>query len=251
MEDKLYVVGIGPGAYDLLTIRAERVLKKVDEIVGYKTYVRLIRPFFPEKVFKEFGMGEEMKRIEYAVNTVQSGKDVALISGGDPTIYGMVSPLVEYLVVHNIYLNFDVIPGVTSMVAASPLIGAPLGNDFAVLSLSDYLVNWEKIVSRLEAMLLSGITVVLYNPVSKGKEEKVDTIKRLIMKIRGENTLLGIVKNAEREGEEKLIIPVKRLSPDILSMRSIIFVSGEDVVYRNNYFFALRGYNRKGSLDLE
>ncbi len=241
----MYVVGIGPGAYDLLTLRADRVLKEVEEIVGYKTYIKLVKPHFPEKDFREFGMGEELKRISYAVDMVLKGKSVALISGGDPTIYGMVSPLIEYILEHNLNIDFEVIPGVTSMVAASSLIGAPLGNDFATISLSDYLVDWGEIVERLKTVLLTKMTVVLYNPVSREKEEKIRVVKDLIVKSRGKDTLLGIVTNAERDRQKCEVIPVLALSPNKVSMRSIIFVSGPNTVWKNGYLFTQRGYEMR------
>ncbi len=246
MEHKLYIVGIGPGAYDLLTIRTERILKSVDEIVGYKTYIELIKPYFPQKVYKAFGMGEELVRIEYAIKGVLShNRDIALISGGDPTVYGMVSPFLEYILTHNISIDFEVVPGITSALAASSRLGAPLANDFAVLSLSDYLIPWGKIVKRLKDILMTGIEVVLYNPVARDKEKKIHTVKELILNTRGPDTKIGIVENAERKREKIKIIKAWALSPSLLSMRSILFISGKETVHKDRYLFVKRGYKIK------
>ena len=244
MNHKLYIIGIGPGAYDLLTIRAERILKDiVGEIVGYKTYVNFIKPYFPGKIYKEFGMGEELARISYAVETVLfHDRDVALISGGDPTVYGMVSPFLEYIIKNNISLSFEIIPGVTSVLAASPRLGAPIANDFSILSLSDYLISWKEIVERLKNVLLTGMEVILYNPVSRNGKEKIETVKDLILKIRGPHTKVGIVENAERKDEKVEIVEAHSLSFNSLSMRSIIFISDEKSIYKKGYLFTPRGY---------
>ncbi len=154
----------------------------------------------------------------------------------------MVSPFIEYMSRNEIDVPFEIVPGVTSGLSASSLLGAPLANDFAVISLSDYLIPWNKIVTRLERLLTTDLTLVIYNPVKRGAYEKIRTLREIISVTRGRDTLIGIVTKSEREGEEKSVIPVCKLSEDSLSMQSILFVAGRNIVYANGYFFNPRGY---------
>ena len=147
--NKLYVVGIGPGAAEDMTLRALHVLEKADVIAGYGTYVELVKPLFPDKQYFETPMRQEVERCRLAIEAAASGKAVAMISSGDAGVYGMAGLICELAEGRD--LEIEVIPGVTAALSGAAVLGAPLGHDFAVISLSDLLTPWETIEVRLEA----------------------------------------------------------------------------------------------------
>ncbi len=147
---KLYIVGIGPGNYEQMTIRAAEVLKTCDVIVGYTVYIDLIREHFGEKEFLTTPMRQEVKRCEMAFETAMEGKTVAMICSGDAGVYGMSGLLYE-MGARYPEVALEVIPGVTAATAGAAVLGAPLMHDFCLISLSDLLTPWEKIERRLRA----------------------------------------------------------------------------------------------------
>lgn len=144
---KLYIVGIGPGNYEQMTIRAAEILKTCDVIVGYTVYIDLIREHFGEKEFLTTPMRQEVKRCEMAFETAMEGKTVAMICSGDAGVYGMSGLLYE-MGARYPEVALEVIPGVTAATAGAAVLGAPLMHDFCLISLSDLLTPWEKIERR-------------------------------------------------------------------------------------------------------
>ena len=161
---KFYVVGIGPGSQDQMTIKAFRTLDKADIIAGYTTYIDLVRPYFPEKEFLQTGMTAEVKRCEMALKKAEEGKTVAMICSGDPGVYGMAGLLLELVKGRDIEIIS--IPGITAASTGAALLGAPLMHDFAIISLSDRLTPWELIKKRVRLAAEADFVIVLYNPRS-------------------------------------------------------------------------------------
>ena len=138
-QGKLYVIGIGPGDIDMLTLRALRAIEESEYIVGYKTYVERISLLIGEKKVITTGMRKEMERVRKAVELAKRSV-VSLVTGGDPSIYGMLSPVIEYILRNGVDVNLEVIPGVSALNAASAILGSPISGDHAVVSLSDLLI---------------------------------------------------------------------------------------------------------------
>lgn len=145
---KFYVVGIGPGERDQMTIKAFKTLSDVDVIAGYGTYIDLVKPFFPDKEYLQNGMTGEVKRCEMALEKAKEGKTVAMISSGDPGIYGMSGLVLE--LAKDMDIEVVTIPGITAAASGASLLGAPLMHDFAVISLSDRLTDWNTIRDRIK-----------------------------------------------------------------------------------------------------
>ena len=139
-KGKIYVVGIGPGNMEDISVRAYKTLKNVDVIAGYITYIDLVKDEFKEKEFYVSGMKKEIDRCEKVLELAKEGKTVALISSGDAGIYGMAGIMIEVALGSGI--DVEVIPGITSSVAGASLVGAPLMHDQAIISLSDLLTDW-------------------------------------------------------------------------------------------------------------
>jgi Precorrin-3B methylase len=170
---KIYVVGIGLGAMDEMTVRAQKALADAQVIAGYEVYVDLIKPSFPDKTFITTPMRKEADRCAAALEAASQGHTVAVVCSGDAGIYGMAGLIYEMS--EGSGAGIEVIPGVTAALSGAALLGAPLGHDCAIISLSDLLTPWEKIQRRLLAAAESDMCIVIYNPSSK---KRADYLKR-------------------------------------------------------------------------
>ncbi len=196
----LSVVGIGPGSVDLMTERARARISGADVIMGNVRYIELIKDVIPASAEVVIGrMGTEVERAKKAVELGQY-KDVVLVSGGDAGIYGMAGLAIE--VAADSGAKLETVPGITAASASAALLGAPISNDFAVVSLSDLLVPWSEIERKLEGLAKMDIAVVVYNPKSKNRTVQLEKTYGIFMQFRDRKTIVGIVRNAEREGCE-------------------------------------------------
>ena len=177
MEDrilkKLYVVGIGAGNYDGMTVGAVKALETADVIVGYTLYCDLVKTYFPDKEYISTPMMKEIERCRMALEAAQSGKLTAMICSGDAGIYGMASPILELAGEYGV--EAEIVAGVTAAASGAALLGSPLTCDFTVISLSDLLTPMEVIEKRIEGAAMSDICVVIYNPSSK---KRADHLKK-------------------------------------------------------------------------
>jgi len=244
-KGKVYIVGIGPGSSELLTLRAVKALKKSEYILGHRTYLDQIRSFISDKKIIESGMGKEVERVKLAVNLAKENT-VALVSGGDPSIYGIYSLFFEYITYNNILVDYEVIPGVSALSACSPLLGSPVCGDHSVVSLSDLLTPWEEIERKLRHALRGGFVVVLYNPSSKRRKSNLMRALEIIRDEIGDVTL-GIVKNGWREGEFCTLVKVSELinDLDLVDMSTTIFIPSPETIIRDGRMLTPRGYSRK------
>ena len=168
--NKLYVVGIGPGSAEDMTFRAAKALKNADVIVGYQVYNELVRPMFPDKEYLQTPMRQETQRCQMAIDAAMSGKTTAVICSGDAGVYGMASLVLE-LSEGIEELDVEIVPGVTAALSGGALLGAPLGHDFAVISLSDALTPWETIEKRLRLSAQADLCLAIYNPASHKRKD--------------------------------------------------------------------------------
>lgn len=238
---KLYVVGIGPGDDENMTVRAERVLRECEVIVGYPVYVDLVRGRYSDKEFLTTPMTQETKRCQMALDLAREGKTVAMVCSGDSGIYGMAALIYE-LRGESSDPEIEVVPGLTAACSGAALLGAPLTHDFAVISLSDRLTPWEKIEQRLRCCAQSDLSVVLYNPVSRGRPDHLRRTCEILLEYLPEDRPCGICKNIGREGESVRILPLGALKNAQADMFCTIFIGNAMTTVINGDLITPRGY---------
>jgi len=245
-QGKLYVIGIGPGSTELMTLKARKAIEESEYVVGYKTYIERVSDLLEGKKVITTPMRKEIERVEIALNLARHYV-VSLVSGGDPSVYGILPLVIEYAVKNNIDVNIEVIPGVTAMSAASALLGSPVSGDHAVLSLSDLLVPWSQIEKRLIYALRGDFVIAIYNPSSRRRKENLKKALKIIRKFRGD-VWVGIVKNAFRDGEEVEIRRVSEIKEDEVDMNTILIVGNSETAVAGRIMYTPRGYSRKYSI---
>lgn len=238
---KLYVVGIGPGNRDNLTLGADRALRESDLIIGYLVYVDLVRDWYPEKEYKATGMTREVDRCRMALQEAESGRSVSLVCSGDSVVYGMASLLYE-LRGESIVPEIEVIPGLTAACSGGALLGAPLTHDFAVISLSDRLTPWEKIEARLQAAARADLAFVLYNPKSKGRPDHLRRACDLLLETLPADRPCGVARSIGREGERYDILSLSALRDYDADMFSTVFIGNAMTRVIGGKLVTPRGY---------
>ncbi len=242
MPGKLSIVGIGPGGEEHLTARARELIEKSNVVVGYTSYIKLIEELLEGKEVLASGMRQEIERAEKALSLASEGKKVVIVSSGDAGVYGMASPVLELMARKKLEIDVEVIPGVTSALAASALLGAPLGHDFAVISLSDLLTPWEVIEKRLHAAGAGDFVVALYNPRSKKRIKQIALARDILLKYRSEATPVGIVAGAYRENQRVEITTLgEMLAGEIDMLTTVVIGNSQSFVYKN-WIITPRGY---------
>lgn len=241
---KLFVVGIGPGSLDEMTYHARRAIESSDVIVGYSAYIDLAEPLFFGKVVITGGMGMEVERCEAALREALVGRTVALISSGDAGIYGMAGLVLEIAQKKGIEHPdaIEIVPGVPAFVAAAALVGAPLMNDFASISLSDLMNPWEKIEKRLAAAASGDFVTCLYNPKSTNRVQQIEKAREIFLKHRSPETPVAIIRNAFREGQSTLISSLDAMLSHEIDMLSIVIIGCSETVADERWMLTKRGY---------
>ena len=238
---KVSVVGIGPGNYENMTIKAAQTLKACDVIAGYTVYCDLVRPFFPDKEYISTPMMGEEKRVKLAYERAAEGKKVALVCSGDAGVYGMAGLCYEEAV------NFDnvdteVVPGVTAAISGAALLGAPLIHDFCLISMSDRLTPMELIEKRLRAAASADMVVVIYNPESKGRKGYLAHACEILMENLPPERVCGIAGNIGRDGEYCKVMTLGELKGAEVDMFSTIFIGNSSTRDIAEHMVTLRGY---------
>ncbi len=244
-QGRLYIVGIGPGSVEHLTKRAHDVLTESEYIVGNGTYLDQISEVIKNKKIIRSGMGGEIERAKKAVK-LSKDHVVSIISGGDANVYGMAGIVLE-VVQKSGDIELEVIPGVTALSAAASLLGAPVVSDFAVISLSDLLTPVEVIERRLKSAAEADFVIALYNPKSRSRKENFGSAIEIIISYRSDETPVGIVKNATREGEKVVATTLGRITEhnDDIDMSTIVLIGNSESRLWGNRMITPRGYQRK------
>jgi precorrin-3B C17-methyltransferase len=238
---KIYVIGIGPGEYEQMTVKAVKALEDSDVIVGYTVYVDLVRTYFPGKEFLTTPMKKEVDRCILAIEEAKKGKTVSMICSGDAGVYGMSGLMLELGEQYS-EISIEVIPGVTAALSGGAILGAPLMHDFAVISLSDLLTPWEKIESRLECAAIADYVICLYNPSSKKRSDYLQKACDIIMKYAKPETVCGIASNIGREGEEISIMALEDLREAKVDMFTTVFIGNSQTKVIDGHMVTPRGY---------
>ena len=219
---RLAVVGLGPGARDLLTPRAKAELRRASVLVGLDQYVDQIRDLLrPGTRVLESGLGAEEERARTAVEEARKGQAVALIGSGDAGVYAMASPALA-----EASDDIDVIgvPGVTAALAAAAILGAPLGHDHVSISLSDLHTPWEVIERRVRAAAEADLVVTFYNPRSRGRDWQLPKALAILAGHREPATPVGVVRNASRPDESARVTSLAELAPETVDMMTVVTV---------------------------
>jgi len=242
---KLYAVGFGPGGYDHMTSKAIKVIEEADIITGYTTYVDMLKKYFPDKKYVATPMKKEIDRCAMAVDLAAEGNVVAMVSSGDSGIYGMAGILLEIANEKEADVEIETVPGVTAASAAASVLGAPLMHDFTVISLSDLMTPLSLILKRVDCAGQGDFIVCLYNPKSKKRVDYVEKAAEILMKYRGPETPVGIVRNAGRDEESSYITTLAEVKDAPIDMFSIVIIGNSNTYVKNGKIITPRGYQDK------
>ncbi len=227
MSGKIFIVGIGPGSYEKMTLEAVHALEASDEIIGYTVYTDLLKPHFPGKVFESTPMKQEIERCRLCFERALSGRTVSLVCSGDPGVYGMASPMFQLRKENSEYSTVElcVIPGVTAATSGSAVLGAPLNHDFCVISLSDLLTPWETIEKRLVAAVQGDFALAIYNPSSRKRSDYLAKACRIMIEAGADrDRACGFVRNIGRDGTEVCVCTLSELAEKEVDMFTTVFV---------------------------
>lgn len=234
---KLYVIGIGPGGLDYLTIKAKKAIEESDIIVGYTKYIEMVQPLLEGKEIFKTGMKGEEERCRKSIELAQD-KIVSVISTGDAGIYGMAGLILQL----DNNPNVEIIPGVTASSAAASILGAPLMHDNCNISLSDLMTPYELIKKRVGNAAEADFVISLYNPKSKGRPHYLGECIDIIKKYRDGKTPIGVVKNALREGQEVRIFTLEDFDTEVVDMFSIVIIGNSQSYIEEDRIITPRGY---------
>ena len=239
--NKVYVIGIGPGEYEQMTLKAIHAMEKSEVIIGYTVYVDLVKEHFPGKEFLTTPMKKEVDRCVMAFEEAKKGKVVSMICSGDAGVYGM-SGLMYEVGVNYPEVELEIIPGVTAATGGAAVLGAPLIHDFCLISLSDLLTPWEKIEARLLAAAEADFVVCLYNPSSRKRSDYLQKACDLMMQYKSPETVCGIVSYIGRDGEHYEVMDLKTLRDTKVDMFTTVWVGNSQTKEINGKMVTPRGY---------
>lgn len=236
------MVGIGPGSKYEISQRALDALKNSDTIIGYTLYIDLIKDIIGNKHIVASTMRKEIDRVKSAIQETQMGKNVCIISSGDPGVYGMAGLVLEMISKENIHISIEIIPGIPAANAAAAVLGAPLMHDYVVISLSDLLTPWEVIERRVKSAAEADFVIVLYNPKSSQRDWQIEKTAEIILKYKSPSTPVGIVKDVTREGETVVVTTLDKMTSYPIDMTTIIVIGNSTTFLYHNYMITKRGY---------
>ena len=239
----LTVVGIGPGATDLLAPRARLAIEQAEVVAGYRTYLDLIAVFLrPDQEILSSAMRQEIDRCRRALAFANSGRSVALVCGGDPGIYALAGLVYELARETNSACRIEVIPGIAALNACAAVLGAPLMHDFAAISLSDLMTPWEQIKNRAKLAAEGDFVIAIYNPKSRGRATYLDEIRDIVLQYRKPETPVGIVRKAGRPGMNWTISTLEKLPEEHVDMQSTVIIGKSTTFVADGKMITPRGY---------
>ena len=248
---KIIVAGIGPGSREDITPAVMDAVSESNVIVGYKYYFQFIEPYLASNtVCVDSGMRKERERAKQAFEYAQQGLTVCVISSGDAGIYGM-APLIWEMYLHlkgegmTEELDLQVIPGISAFQKAASLLGAPIGHDLCIISLSDLMTPWEKIEKRINAAAYADFITAIYNPKSHGRYWQLYRLKELFLKERSGDTPVGYVRQAGREDQQVTVVKLKDFDPEQIDMFTVVLIGNSQSYISGGKFITPRGYYRE------
>lgn len=240
---KIIVAGIGPGSESDITPAVLSAIRQSDVIVGYKYYFRFIEKIIrPGAICIDSGMKREKARAEEAYNYAAEGKVVTVISSGDAGIYGMAPLIYEMKREKGSDISIEVLPGISAFQKAASLLGAPVGHDFCVISLSDLMTPWELIEKRIKAAASADFITAIYNPKSEGRYWQFYRLIEIFLQERDPQTPVGFVRQAGREEQEVTITTLADFDPEQVDMFTVILIGNSQTYQFENKMITPRGY---------
>jgi precorrin-3B C17-methyltransferase len=210
--------------------------------MGYAPYLDSVKDLWADKTIERSGMRKEVERCREALARARRGEEVALLCSGDAGVYGMAGLVLELAHEEGDSPQVEIVPGVTAANAAAASLGAPLMLDYAVLSLSDLLVPWDRICHRLDCLARADLPVVLYNPKSKGRTTQIEVARSIFLSHRPGKTAVAVVTAASTEDETRAVSDLDRFLSLEIGMRSVVVVCGSDARLLGGRLVAPRGY---------
>ena len=245
-KGKIYVAGIGPGCEADVTPAVAQALRNSDVVVGYKYYFRFVGPFLSQGTeCVDTGMKRERDRARQAFELAEQGKNVCVISSGDSGIYGMAPLIWEMKRERGSDVEIDVLPGISAFQKAASLLGAPIGHDFCVISLSDLMTPWELIEKRIIAAAQADFVTAIYNPKSNERYWQLYRLKELFLKERSFDTPVGYVRQAGRDEEAVTVTTLADFDPEQVDMFTVILIGNSQSYNWNGVMITPRGYYRE------
>ncbi|MFS0872336.1 precorrin-3B C(17)-methyltransferase [Paenibacillus xylanilyticus] len=252
-QGKLLIIGFGPGAMEHITTRALEALRESEVIIGYNTYVDLIRPLLDGQEIVRTGMTEEVSRAQEAVRQAEMGKIVAVISSGDAGVYGMAGLVYEVLMEQgwkpDSGVGVEVIPGVSAIQSCASLLGAPVMHDACTISLSDHLTPWDTIIRRVEAAAAADFVIALYNPRSGRRTRQIVETQEMLLRYRDPQTPVGLVKSAYRERQDVVMTTLEDMLNHDIGMLTTVIIGNSSTMMYEGLMVTPRGYQRKYTLN--
>ncbi len=243
-KGKIVVVGIGPGSHEDITAAALNTFSECDVVIGYKYYFRFIKHLIREGVeCIDTGMRQEQARAQQAFEYAKAGKSVVVISSGDANIYGM-SPLIWEMKEHEgSDIDIEVVAGISAFQKAAALLGAPIGHDFCVISMSDLMTSWERIERRIEAAAIGDFVTAIYNPKSNGRYWQLHRLKEIFLKHREPSTPVGFVRQAGRDEQSIHTSTLAEFNPEDVDMFTIVIIgNSQSRLIGDSKILTPRGY---------
>lgn len=243
---KIYVAGIGPGSPEDITPAVLAAVKDSDVVVGYKYYFQFITPYLkPGTECVDTGMKKEKARAEQAFNLAESGKTVCVISSGDAGIYGMAPLIYEMKKERQSDVEIIPLPGISAFQKAAALLGAPMGHDFCVISMSDLMTPWSLIEKRIKSAAIGDFVTAVYNPKSSGRYWQLYRLKEIFLQERNPHTVVGYVRQAGREDQSVKITTLEDFDPEDVDMFTVVIIGNSQSYEWNGSFITPRGYYRE------
>ncbi|MBQ8127051.1 MAG: precorrin-3B C(17)-methyltransferase [Prevotella sp.] len=242
---KIYIVGIGPGSPEDITPAAVSALGASDVVVGYKYYFQFIRPYLkPAAECIDTGMKRERERAALAFAQAAAGRTVSIISSGDAGIYGMAPLMFEMRRDEGLDVDLEVVPGISAFQKAAALLGAPMGHDFCVVSLSDLMTPWAVIERRIRAAAQADFVTAVYNPRSNERYWQLDRLRELFLEERSALTPVGYVRQAGRPEQQVVTTTLADLNPEAIDMFTVVIIGNSQTYVSDNRMITPRGYYR-------
>lgn len=242
LKGKIFVIGLGPGEEKYIAPAAIEAVRGSDVIVGYKYYFEFITDFIDGKECLDSGMKKERDRAEMAFERAEEGKVVSVISSGDSGIYGMAPLIWEMKKFRDSDVEIEVIPGISAFQMAASKLGAPIGHDTCIISLSDLMTPWETIEKRIIAAADADFVTAIYNPKSNGRYWQLYRLKELFLKYRNENTPVGFVRQAGRDEEEIFVTTLGDFNPEDVDMFTVVIIGNSKAYTFEQKIITPRGY---------
>ena len=247
---KIIIAGIGPGSKEDITPAVLEAVGKADVIVGYKYYFQFIESYVPEGcTCIDTGMKKERERAEEAFRLAEEGKTVLVISSGDAGIYGMGPLVYEMRRQRQSSVEIESLPGISAFQKAASLLGAPIGHDLCIISLSDLMTPWEVIERRIRAAAEGDFVTAVYNPKSHGRYWQLYRLQELFLAVRSGDTPLGYVRQAGRPEQEVTITTLANFDPEAVDMFTVILIGNSQSYNDGDQIITPRGYYREQQTD--